>query len=132
MEPTFRCGTRKAIGELAEELNLPNEKWMQDWPIEVMVLSDIERYIEHYEKLTDEDKKFVLMEGILDVIEYQPTEELFLKNWIRVRQFLEKDFTIHEYTVYYWACFDIENMEDWWKITPLMRQLWLDNPILKN
>jgi hypothetical protein len=40
MEPTFRCGTRKAIDELAEELNLPNEKWMQDWPIEVMVPSD--------------------------------------------------------------------------------------------
>jgi len=132
VKPNFRCGTRKAIDELAEELNLPNEKWMQDWPIEVMVPSDIEKYIEHYEKLTDEDKKFVLMEGILDVTEYQPTEELFVKNWNRVRQFLEKDFTIHEYTIYYWACFDIESIEDCWKITPLMRQLWSDNAKLEN
>ena len=132
MEPTFRCGTRKAIDELAEELNLPNEKWMQDWPIEVMVPSDIEKYIQHYEKLTDEDKKFVLMEGILDVTEYQPTEDLFVKNWNRVRKFLEKNFTIHEYTIYYWACFDIENIEDCWKITPLMRQLWSDHAKLEN
>ena len=46
MEPTFRCGTRKAIDELAEELNLPNEKWMQDWPYEVVNASDIEKYID--------------------------------------------------------------------------------------
>ena len=128
MEPTFRCGTNKAIDELAEELNLPNEKWMQDWPIEVMIPTDIDRYIEHYEKLKDEDKKFVLMEGILDVTEY----ELFVKNWNKVRQFLEKDFTLHEYTIYYWACFESENIEDCWKITPLMRQLWSDNAKLEN
>jgi hypothetical protein len=72
------------------------------------------------------------MEGILDVTEYQPTEELFVKNWNSVRLFLEKDFTIHEYTIYNWACFDIENMEDWWKITPLMRQLWSDNAKIEN
>lgn len=132
MKPNFRCGIRKAIDELAGELNLPNEKSMQDWPIEVMITSDIEKYIEHYEKLTNEDKKFVLMEGILVVTEYQPTEELFVKNWDRVRQFLEKDFTIHEYTIYYWACFEIENIEDCWKLTPLMRQLWSDNAKLEN
>lgn len=127
MEPTFRGGTRKAIDELAEELDLPNEKWMQDWPVEVMVPSDFDKYIDHYEKLKDEDKKFVLMEGILDLTEYQTTEELFMKNWNRVKPFLEKDFTIHEYTIYHWACFDIENIEDCWKITPLMRQIWSDN-----
>ena len=124
MEPTFRCGTRIAIDELAEELNLSNEKWMQDWPIEVMVTSDIEKYIEHYKKLTDDDKKFVLMEGILDVTENQPTKELFEKYWNQVKLFLEMDFTIHEYTIYHWACFDIENIDDCWRITPFMRQFW--------
>lgn len=131
MKPTFRCGKRKAIDELAEELNLPNEKWMQDWPIEVMEPSDIEKYIEHYKTLTDDDKKFVLMEGILDATEDQPTEELFVKNWMSVKQLLEKNFTIHEYTIHYWACFDAENIEDCWKITPLMRQLWFENVKLK-
>jgi hypothetical protein len=72
MNPKARYGTRKAIDELAKELNLPNEEWMQDWPIEVIKPSDIETYIEHYEKLTDEDKKFVLMEGILEANENQP------------------------------------------------------------
>lgn len=110
MEPSFSCGTRKEIDELAEELNLPNKKWIQEWPIEVLIPSDIKKYIEHYEKLTDEDKKFVLMEGILDLTENQPSEESFVKYWNKVSRFLEKDFSIHEYSIYYWACFTIEDI----------------------
>ena len=124
MEPTFRCGTRKAIDELAVELNLPNENWMQDWPIEVIVPADIKIYIDHYKKLTDDDKKFVLMEGILDATEYQPTEGLFLKYWNGVRQILDKDFAIHEYTIHTYACFDTETIEDCYKLTPGMREIW--------
>ena len=124
MEPTSRYGTRKAIDELAVELNLPNENWMQDWPIEVIVPADIQLYIDHYDKLTDDDKKFVLMEGILDAIEYQPTEELFLKYWNRVVQILDKDFAIHEYTIHAYACLESETIEDCYKLTPGMRLIW--------
>jgi hypothetical protein len=124
MEPTHRYRTRKAIDELAVELNLPNENWMQDWPIEVIETADIQIYIDHYEKLTEDDKKFILMEGILDAIEYQPSVELFLKYWNRVRRFLDKDFAIHEYTIYTYACLDTEAIEDCWKLTPTIREIW--------
>lgn len=124
MEPTFRCGTKKAIDELAEELNLPNEKWMQDWPIEVIITSDIEKYIHHYYTLTDDDKKFVLMQGILDATEYQPTQELFNKYWTTVRQILEKNFAIHEYTIHQYCCLDSEIDESCYKLTPEMRQIF--------
>ena len=50
---------------------------MQEWPIEVTNPSDIDRYIDHYTTLTDDDKKFVLMEEIIDAAENQPTETLF-------------------------------------------------------
>ncbi len=132
MEPTFRCGTRKAIEELAEELNLPYEKWMQDWPYEVVIASDIDKYIGHYETLLDDDKKFVLMEGIIQATEDQKTEELFLKYWEKINIILKKDFSIHEFTIHYWSCFDIENIKDCWKLTPLMRQLWSDYAKYKN
>ena len=124
MEPTSRYGTRKAIDELAVELNLLNENWMQDWPIEVIVPADIKIYIDLYEKLTDDDKKSVLMEGILDATEYQPTEELFFKYWDIVRQILDKDFAIHEYTIYTYACFDTESIEDCYKLTSEIREIW--------
>jgi hypothetical protein len=99
---------------------------MQDWPIEVFIPADIENYLDHYEKLTDDDKKFVLMEGILDATEHQPTNELFIKYWSKVKQLLENDFNVHEYTVHYYACFEIQTIEDYWKMTPLMRQIWAD------
>jgi hypothetical protein len=126
MEPNFRCGTRKAIDELAEELNLPNEMWMQDWPYEVVIPDDIEKYIDHYLKLTDDDKKFVLMEGIIQATEDQETEVQFLKYWNRINSLLENDFCIHEYSVYYWSCFDNENIDDCWRISPYMRQFWME------
>lgn len=123
MEPVFRWGTQKAIDELAKELNLPYEEWMQDWPYEVATDSDIEKYIAHYKTLTDEDKKFVLMKAIIQAIEEQATEELFIKYWNETKPVLEEDFAVHEYTIHYWSCFDIENLDDCWIITPFMRQL---------
>jgi hypothetical protein len=130
-EPNFRCGTRKAIDELAKELNLPNNEWMQDWPFEVIVPADIQKYIEHYQNLSDEDKKFVLMEGIIQATEEQPTEELFTKYWNIIKLILENDFHIHEYTLHDWACFDSKNLDECWRIAPLLRQFWTDNKKIK-
>ena len=124
MEPLPRYRTRKAIDELAVELNLPNESWMQDWPYEVVVHSDIDRFFAHYKRLLDEDKKFLLMQAIIQAIEEQPTETLFIKLWDKAKTILEKEFTLHEYTIYYWACLDTEDIEDCWRITPVMRELW--------
>ena len=131
MEPTFRFGTGKAMKELAEELNLRIEDWMQDWPYEVANPSEIEKYIAHYNILKDEDKKFVLMEAIIQATEDQLTNELFFEYSNRIKPIIEKDFIVHEYTIHYWSCFDNENIEDCWRITAFMRQLWTDNHKLR-
>jgi hypothetical protein len=127
MEPPVRYPTREAIDKLSKKLNLRHEDWMQDWPIEVVVFSDIEKYLACYETLTDEDEKFVLMEAIIDATENQKTEDSFIAYCCRVKQLLQKDFGIHEYTIHYWSCFETDSLEDCWRITPLMRQLWYDN-----
>ena len=125
MKPKFRSGTKKAIEELAEELNLPFDEWMQDWPFEVVNPSDIDKYINHYKLLNDDDKKFVLLDGIIQSVEEQSNEELFQKNLKIVRQILEKDYDIYEYQIYYWACLENNKNEidDCWKVTPMMRDL---------
>ena len=71
--------------------------------------------------------KFVLMEFIIQATEDQNTEDLFLKYCESIKSILETDFKLNEFTIYYWACFDKENLEDCWKIATLMRQLWVDN-----
>ena len=124
MEPAFRCGTRKAIDELAGELFLPNEMTMQDWSYEVANPDNIDKYISHYHLTTDDDKKFVLMEIIIQAVEDQHTAVFFQKYCEIIKPILENDFKLHEYTLHYWACLDNENHADCWKITPLIRQIW--------
>jgi len=124
MEQIFRCGTRKAIDKLARKLNLPNDLTMQDWSYTAGNPCEIEKYISLYGLTTDEDEKFVLMELIIQATEDQETEELFAKYWNKIKPILEKDFKIHEYTIYYWSCFDNENINECWKITTFVRQIW--------
>ncbi len=131
MKPTFRCGTRKVIDELAKELILPNDLTMQDWAYEITNPNDIDKYISHYGLTTDDDKKFVLMEIIIQATEEQNTEELFQKYCRTIKPILETDFKLHEFTIHYWACFDNESINDSWKISSLMRKIWNDNRKLK-
>jgi hypothetical protein len=122
--PKFRYGTNEAIENLAQELKLPYGDHMQDWSYEVADPADIDKYIDYYTLISDEDKKFVLMEIIIQATEYQDEEKDFLKHWGRVSELLKNDFAIHEYTIFYWSSFDVKNLEDAWTITPYMRELW--------
>ncbi|MBP8034386.1 MAG: hypothetical protein KAZ71_07290 [Bacteroidia bacterium] len=127
MEPTFRCGTRKSIDELSKELNIPYDTSMQDWSYTEGKPEDIEKYIAHYNSTTDDDNKFVLMELIIQATDDQTEKPSFHKYWDIVKNILQKDFTIHEYTVYYWSCFDTQNIDDCWRISENMRELWNSN-----
>ena len=69
------------------------------------------------------------MEIIIQATEEQNTEELFQKYCETIKPILETDFKTHEFTIYYWACFDNENLEDCWKIAPLIRRIWEDKKI---
>lgn len=133
MKPTFRCGTKKAIDELAEELNLPNDLTMQDWSYEVSNPNDIDKYISHYYMTTDDDKKFVLMEMILQALVDQPDEPQLMVCWKKVEPILTDNFNIHEFTVHYWKDLTDDNFDKCKILSPLLKQLWttktLDNGI---
>lgn len=122
-EPKYRCGTKKAIDELVAKYNYPYADWMQDWPYEIADSKEIKNYFLHYEEQTDEDKKFILMEMLIQALTHIENKEEFNKNWTCLKQLLVKDFKIHEYTIFYWSCFG-ENLSNCWKITPFIRELW--------
>lgn len=133
MKPTFRCGTKKAIEELSKELNILHDNTMQDWTYTEGNNKDIDKYIYHYETETDEDKKFVLMEFIIQAANDQETNELFLKYCDKIQHILQDDFKLHEYTIHYWACFDNDNIEDCWRMAPFMKKIWSKNyPALRS
>lgn len=125
-EPKPRYRTLKAIEELSKELNLRYERWMQDWPYEVAEAADIEKYIAHYRVTVDEDKKFVLMEAIIHATTDQRQKTDFEKYWNIIKPLLIDNFSIHEYSIFYWSCFELDDLADCFIITPNMRQLWDD------
>lgn len=123
IEPKFRCSTNEAILRIAKQLDLEYNSGMQDWEWEVANPKHIEKYITHYKTLTDDNEKFTLMEIIIQALTDQDDEKLE-KYWKEVKEFLKANFEIHEYSIYYWSCFENDDLEDCWQITPHMRSLW--------
>ena len=90
-EPTFRFSTKKALDELEVELNLKekNPYWesMAGKSYTQGNSDDIDEYLDYYEQLLYDDKKFTLMEMILDSLADQPNEVEFNKQWKKINQY---------------------------------------------
>ncbi|WP_272149661.1 hypothetical protein [Tenacibaculum aiptasiae] len=125
-EPPFRCSTKKALDELEIELNLieKNPYWesMAGYSYTAGNPNDIQEHLDYYEQLKDVDKKFTLMEMILDSLSGQDTEYDFLKYWKKTKPILIKDYLTHEYTIHYWKQMTVE-FEGNNIMTPLIQEL---------
>jgi hypothetical protein len=119
-EPRFRCPTAKAINELSLELQLPGN--MEDWEWIVGKPEDVEKYFAHYYTLTDDNKKFTLMDLIISKLQIRLMR--ILLSFGILKPLLKTNFAIHEYSIFYWCSFETEDINDCWKITPFVRQFW--------
>jgi hypothetical protein len=132
LEPIPRYSTRASIDYLTVALGLTGDYGMQDWSYEIAEPEDIEKYLDHYRSIGDEDDKFVLMEMIIQSTEYQRNKQDFVKYCSIVKDLLIKDFDIHQYTIYYWVSMDQLDLADAWKIAPLMREIWHSHEVATN
>jgi hypothetical protein len=121
--PQYRFGTKVAEKLLAAELDLPYDDSMQDWAYEVAKSDDLENYLNHYNSLSDEDEKFVLMQLIIQAINDKKGLVELEFYWENVKGLLIKDFKIHQYTIFYWSVFHAENANEEWVISPYMRNI---------
>lgn len=85
--------------------------------------ADVQEYLDHYAQLNDDDKKFTLMEMILDAIAQQSNERDFMNYWQKVKPILIEDYVIHEFTIHYWKGMTTQNFERSETMTPLIRNL---------
>jgi len=119
---------REIIEQLANELGLPYHENMQDWSYEVADPNDIERYLNHYESLSDNNKKKIpLMEMIIQANNDQDSQEKLITYWNRVKQLLKRDFDIHQYTIFYWLKLEPNHIAeppffDEWPLPPYLRK----------
>jgi hypothetical protein len=124
-EPKFRCGSNWQ--ELATLFDYKIGKYDQDWTYTIIEPQRIEDYIKAYDtSITNEDTKFSLMEMIIQSLTEQDTEAIMHLKWKKVKELLNRDFDLHEYTIYYWCCWENEDIDDCWEVTPLMRAFWVN------
>jgi len=126
-EPKFRFVTEKAKRELSIDFNFGYDinKSCQDWEWTIGNKNQIEEYITHYINEIDDDKKFALMEIIIQAIEDQENEKDFDKYSNGIRKLLFNNFLLHEYSIYYWSDFE-NDLNDSWKISKMMREIFQD------
>lgn len=123
-EPEFRCGGNWQ--DLADLFGYEIGKHDQDWTYTIVEAERIDEYIQAYDtKITNDDTKFSLMEMIIQSLTEQDDEKLINEKWKQVEPILNKDFDLHKYTVYYWCCWDNGDIDDCWRVTPLIREFWI-------
>ncbi len=122
-EPEFRCGRNPKV--LADLFNYKIGAQDQDWTYTAAEPERIDDYIRAYDnKIKDDDTKFSLMEMVIQSLTEQHSDEVMILKWAEVKELLTRDFDLHKYTIFYWCCWDNEDVNDCWKITPYMRELW--------
>jgi len=123
-EPKFRFG--KNWQELADLFNYKIEVGDQDWTYTIVEPERIDEYIAAYDTtITNDDTKFSLMEMIIQSLTDQENTKLMYEKWPQVESILHTDFELHKYTIYYWCCWDNEDVDDCWQVTPLFREFWI-------
>jgi hypothetical protein len=124
-EPKFRGGGNWQ--EIANLFNYKIGKHDQDWTYTVVEPEKIDDYILAYDtSITNEDTKCSLMEMIIQSLTEQDNDEIMNLKWKKVKEILNRDFELQKYTIYYWCCWDNEDIDDCWAVTPLMREFWIN------
>lgn len=125
--PKQKAGCPKATLELMEELQvLKRKQYIPSYQSNQIAFTNM--LINHYDSLTDTEKKFVLMKSIIyATIEIGIKKEM-LNIWeTKIKDRIISDFDIHEYTVFSWSCF---NNNDHYMSSPsscpYMCQIWCE------
>ena len=125
-QPAIKLWSQQAMQEVAADLGIDFDPEMQDWPFEIASDSDIQLYVDLYDAQTDAEKKFVIMDMIIEANTNQISRQLLQDNWIETKMRLMNNYSLHEYQIYHWCAFDELRLADAWDISPMMRMLWAE------
>jgi len=124
-EPKFRCGGNWQ--ELADLFGYEIRENDQDWTYTIVEPERIDEYINAYDtQVIHDDARFSLMEMIIQSLTEQGSPQQMEEKWLKVKPMLEKDFELHAYTLFYWCCWENEDIADCWEVTPLIRDFWMN------
>ena len=124
-EHLWRFPTVEAISSLAARFGFSNLPDMQDWEYEVADPARIDDFLDAYlcGELS-EDERFTLMETILQSFEEFPSPLEDHPRWQELLSLLKENLDLHLYTIWYWSSLETESLEDCFRVTPEMREIF--------
>lgn len=133
--PPPKCWwTEDAAEWAAEQLGLPYNDAMQDWPWEVAETKDLESYFQLYSRLESQASasvRIVVLELILEAASNGTLSAVeFQEVWPRIKALLDQDAGSLASTAMYWCCWDMEEQdveEHAFRVAPYMREWWRAN-----
>jgi len=118
--------TRKAIDKFNKLFGLIELEHMQDWEIECSNPDRVTEFIDYYSLLEDDDEKFTLMALILGSYEeFHAPNKMNIEIWNKIENILIRDRVLLIDHIEYYSCLEINNEDEWFPITPLIRKVCL-------
>jgi hypothetical protein len=127
--PPFQWETEGARQWVAQQLGLPYNEGMQDWPWEVSSPEGLTDYFHLYTQAADEER-VVIMEMLLNAANQQITLQKQYLAWVKIAVLLDQNADLHASTAHYWCCWDYNEQdlyESGFSITPYVRAWWVAN-----
>ncbi|MEO0398137.1 MAG: hypothetical protein AAF224_01795 [Pseudomonadota bacterium] len=121
--PPARHWTKESIAALAAFFDLPNRPDMQDWPFEVADCSRLPEFLEALERFDDPDIRFTLLDIVIQSFEEGEIGLSTDKEWRWIENYLNGNFELHAYQIWYWSSFDA-SIADAWRVSTRMRTIW--------
>lgn len=116
---------REALEYLNKELLLPYTGIEQDWELEMANSQRVNEFLSFYKNQLSIDIKIALMSLILasydDLLNIKGVD--IDKTWAEIKEILESEKGIFLELLAYWGLYDENAFENYFKITPLIREI---------
>lgn len=117
--------TRQAMDKFNQLLNLHEDKYMQDWEIELADDTRLDEFLECYHShAKTNEEKFTLMSLIIASFDDYYWEDESSIMWGKIKPLLLVDRDLFKPLIEYWCAWDGgDNPEYYFNISPLMREI---------
>jgi hypothetical protein len=132
--PTFQWETPEARQWVAEQLGLPYNDGMQDWPWQVADEERLEDYLQLYARAADAER-VVIMELLLQAATMQPNPEKLHLAWVKIEPLLDQNADLHASTAQYWCVWGYKEQDldvFGFSVSPYVRTWWIANYPMPN
>lgn len=125
MEKLPEYPTRQAMDKFNQLLNLHEDKYMQDWEIELADDTRLDEFLECYHNHAEtNEEKFTLMSLIIASFDDYYWEDENSMMWKKIETLLLVDRDLFKPLIEYWCVWDGgDDPECYFNISPLMREL---------